>query len=284
MSPVYLNLVGQVFGRLTAIAAAPSPEGCLKKSYFLCRCECGKETVVSSSELRSGGTRSCGCLRIASNRKKEIDLTGKRFERLTVIGKASAPANNHRVGSFWYVQCQCQSPIFVVHGGDLRDGNTQSCGCLSRQKAADRLRTHGLRDTPEFNVWARMRARCQKSTHPDFEYYGGRGILVCEEWSSFAQFLADMGKRPSSLHTIDRIDNNGPYCKSNCRWATRKQQANNQRSNMYIEYDGRIQTLAQWSDELSIPYTTLRSRLSKGWEFQRAIITPISRTVRKKSQ
>jgi len=137
-------------------------------------------------------------------------------------------------------------------------------------------KTHGMSGTPEYRAWATMRQRCNSLTHPEYRYYGGRGITVCESWDdSFEAFFCAMGRRPTSKHSLDRIDNFKGYSPTNCRWATRLEQANNTRFNRRIEYDGRSQTLAEWSRETGIPSHTIISRLDRGkWSVSRAPSTP----------
>jgi len=163
------------------------------------------------------------------------DITGQRFGRLLV---------KHCVGSdkkhqaLWVCSCDCGN-AFIACGFRLRSGIVKSCGCLRREVSAARARitsrTHGhaLKDnhTPEYDVWASMIYRCTNPNHPAWKYYGGRGISVCERWRhSFENFLSDMGFRPTDKHSIDRFPNNdGNYERSNCRWATMKEQAANRR-------------------------------------------------------
>lgn len=121
-----------------------------------------------------------------------------------------------------------------------------------------------------------MIERCTNPNDQQYERYGGRGIKVCERWRKFENFLADMGEPPPGLQ-IDRIDNEGDYCSSNCRWATRVQQARNKRNNRVIEYRGRAQPLAAWAEETGLNANTIRHRLNLGWSVERALTEPPKR-------
>lgn len=130
----------------------------------------------------------------------------------------------------------------------------------------------------ERSVWKSMRGRCQNPNVTGYQYYGGRGITVCERWNSFANFLADMGPRPSSGHSIERKDNDGSYSPENCCWATRLEQACNVQKSRRITHDGRTQTISQWARELNMEYNTLFGRISNyGWAHERALTTPVRR-------
>lgn len=156
------------------------------------------------------------------------DINGQKFGRLTVTGYAGSPDGYAR----WNCICDC-GKSYVARGHTLRDGRTKSCGCLSKEVASKKSRRHGATVggiSPEYRSYVKMKERCLNPNHPHFSNYGGRGLTICERWlSGFEFFLADMGKKPTLRHTLDRIDNDGNYEPSNCRWATRKQQNRNTR-------------------------------------------------------
>lgn len=215
---------GNRYGSLVVIARAESTAR--GGARWLCRCDCGREAVVLGVLLRQGSTRSCGC---SKTEGKVVDRTGQTFGRLTVIRRAEERKAGRR-GVVWECQCACGAVVNVA--AERLGVRTRSCGCLHREMAGDRTRTHGDSKSAEHRTWSGMITRCENPNREKFRDYGGRGIRVCERWrgaNGYQNFLADMGRRPSPRHSIDRIDVDGNYEPGNCRWATPSEQARNTR-------------------------------------------------------
>ena len=192
--------IGQQYGRLTVME--PRPAHPKHGAMWLCKCQCGAESVTAAYSLRAGRTKSCGCLR-------------------DEVRRANGLRN-------------------VRHG----HARTSTQGKTSRTYAA----------------WRSMVQRCTIPSHPSFRYYGAAGVAVCERWSSFDAFLADMGERPEGC-TIDRIDNARGYQPGNCRWATQREQQNNRTNNARVTAFGRTQTISEWAAEVGMDKRRLRDRL-----------------------
>lgn len=196
------------------------------------------------------------------------DYAGVRFGQLVAVRmleRGDRPENNH----LWLFRCDCGRDA-SVRIKSARSGHTVSCGCAQRKAVVERNTVHGLMNANrgEYRSWKDMRARCRNPNNSDYANYGGRGVQVCERWNSFEAFLADMGPRPAG-QTIDRVDVNGNYEPTNCRWADARTQANNKRSNSVIEYQGRKQTLQQWSDEFGLESSKIRWRMAQGWPLEK---------------
>jgi hypothetical protein len=196
---------------------------------------------------------------------KLIEITGQRFGRLIVIGLEPIRIPPGRQPK-WMCLCECGATTFV-ESSMLRRGRTRSCGCLKRTHG----HTVGGMMSGTYRTWRDMLGRCCDPKRKEFERYGGRGISICDRWrSSFADFLADMGEKPPGL-TIERINNNGNYCKENCRWATVAEQNRNQRRNHWILVGNETKTLTDWSIDRGVPRSTIHKRLAKGWLPDRAV-------------
>lgn len=199
------------------------------------------------------------------------DITGQKFGRLTVTGFAYI--KNKR--TFWHCLCDCGNDGTYC-GKDVKRGNTRSCGCIKAELNKQRLLRHGMRRTVEYTTWESMKRRCYNPNQQAFKRYGLRGIAVCDRWlNSFENFYADMGKKPSPQHSIDRIDNDKGYSPENCRWAINSQQARNTSRNKLLEFDGQSKTIIEWSETLGISQYIISTRLRRDtWCIPCALQTP----------
>ncbi len=193
---------------------------------------------------------------------KFIDLMGQQFGRLIVIERKE----NDKGGRVrWLCQCKCGKDV-IVQSGPLNSGATKSCGCLKQELL--KLNPHNLRHghrtnsiiSKTYKAWADMIQRCNNPNNTAYKNYGGRGICVCKAWMKFERFLQDMGERPPNL-TLDRIDNNGDYCKENCRWTTIKEQRRNYRQNRLITINGITKCLIEWCEDQKLNYHTVWMRI-----------------------
>lgn len=192
------------------------------------------------------------------------DLSGKVFGYWTVVKRAE---NNKSGSAQWLCRCECGVER-VIRAQALKNGTTKSCGCHKN----DNNLTHGGKGTRLYECWRHMRYRCENPSNQAYEDYGGRGISVCEEWHDFVNFKqwALANGYDDSL-TIDRIDVNGNYEPSNCRWAGSKTQMNNRRNTRRYELDGKNLTMSEWSQLTGIPRSTIYNRLKAGDSFAEAI-------------
>jgi len=272
-----MNLIGEQYGKLTVIAEGKihiQPSGQRKRTW-LCKCDCGNEITVFHSALRSGITKSCGCLR--HNTGSRFNLVGQRFGRLVVLEEVPTPAGER---SRWRCACDCGNKVIVSTHDLHKKNNTQSCGCLQREIAAKTKTIHGLaRDGaihPIYSAHSGMIQRCENPNNSRYHRYGGRGITVCDEWHNpkiFYDWAINNGWSPGL--TIERIDNNGNYEPSNCCWIIPAKQASNRHTNDNITWHGKTQNLTAWGKELHIPQSRLWARLYRNhWTIERAFTTP----------
>lgn len=214
---------------------------------------------------------------------KYIITIGQRFARWIVLSEL--PPLTTKSGRYVRARCDCGAEK-TIRFTSLRSGETKSCGCLRDELASVRSSTHGHtrnRDlSPEYIVWFGMRQRCNYEKSAAYKHYGGRGISVSKDWESFEAFLSDMGKRPSSSHSIERRDVNGNYEKSNCFWATNSQQQNNKRTNKVLEFGGIRLTQAQWAVKTGITEAAIKQRIKAGWSIEDVLTRPVEVHIFKK--
>lgn len=190
------------------------------------------------------------------------ELVGKKFGKLAVIKLVGSNQHNKQV---WLCKCECGTQKVVV-GSSLKSGNTKSCGCLQRDSVISRNFLHGSANTRLYKTWLGMKRRCYNQNDKDFHNYGGRGILICEDWiNDFANFQKwSLNNGYSDDLTIDRIDNNQGYNPENCKWSTRKEQMRNVRYNKIIEIDGIKLPMAEMAEKYNVSYDAIKARHKKG--------------------
>ncbi len=206
------------------------------------------------------------------------DLTGKRFGRLLVTGFAGRGSKKVLI---WNCRCDCGTEC-TAYGYILKRGAKRSCGCLGSEVTSKRSKTHGMTDSPTYKSWRSMIRRCEAPGDIGYPRYGGRGISVCDRWrASFQAFLDDMGERPSKSYQIERIDNDDNYTPDNCRWATRKEQARNRRSQTILTFNGESLCVSEWAERMGVHRGRLQNRINLGWPAERILTEPIRRYIHK---
>lgn len=208
---------GNKYGKWTVVYYVPEKK---PGKHFMCICKCGTETIIPATTLRAGRSSQCKkCMYL--ERDNPNDMIGKKYGKWTVI-KFLKVKNR-----YYFYKTRCECGVFGQHySADLRSGKTKQCVVCHNRQNAENNKTHGMHKTSTYRTWSSMIHRCTNENATYFNRYGGRGISVCDEWRKFENFLSDMGEKPKGL-TLDRIDNNGNYEKSNCRWVTHKENCNN---------------------------------------------------------
>jgi hypothetical protein len=214
---------------------------------------------------------------------KCAELTGQRFGRLVVISRHFP--NNREHNTQWLCKCDCGNMI-VVSEAALTSKHTQSCGCLQRERAGETHTKHALYYNANGNksrlyaIWQSMKRRCYNSHDGNYKNYGARGIKVCDEWLNNFKAFHDwaMANGYKDNLTIDRINNDGNYEPSNCRWADKKLQGRNKRNNIILTFDGKTMTLPEWADYLGIKLKVLENRIRRGWSIKRTLTQPVRRS------
>jgi len=258
-----LDLTGVRFGRLTAVCRVENPK--YKGTSWLCKCDCGGEKIAPTQDLRSGKIQSCGCIKAEISQKAEDKIVNQKFGRLTVLSV------DHREAKRMYLKCKCDcGNETIVRKDQLVNGHTTSCGCAQKD-AVRALAKHGMCETRVYKLYQTMKARCYSPKANGYEHYGGRGIKVCDEWlndpMTFIKWCYDNGYDDTAERgecTIDRIDVNGDYEPSNCRFVPNLVQQNNRRNTIYWEYEGEKHPLADWSRITGISYDVLFDGYQRG--------------------
>lgn len=269
------DLSGQRFGRLTVLAPSPSRSSS-RGAKWECRCDCGTTKTILAKSLRQGLTQSCGCLQRDVIRKGLVELAGQQFGRWTVLGPSSERSASG--GAMWECRCECGTER-TVKALSLRQGASQSCGCLWRETMARVHTTHGKGTRrfgidPTYQAWSAAKARCHPES-PHAAYYADRGITMSREWAeNFSAFLRDTGPCPPGKE-LDRIDNNRGYESGNCRWTIRAIQMRNTGRNHWITIDGETLCVQDWAKRMRISAGLICTRITKlGWSEERAVLTP----------
>ena len=287
----YQDLTGQRFGKLKVVERTEdhiSPSG-YKYVMWRCQCDCGNFINVRTTDLKNNHTQSCGCLhKEMLSKAKLIDLTGQVYGRLTVIKRVDdyiSPSGDRKVQ--WLCKCKCGKEV-IVTGNNLRKGNSKSCGCYNRELLAKINLTHNASNTRLYHIWICMKDRCYNPKNKKYKDYGGRGIIICDEWindfEAFANWAYDNGYIENVSRgecTIDRIDVNGNYCQQNCRWVNQKVQTNNKRNNHYITYNGETHTVTEWNNILGYKKGVLSRRIFSGWSIEDAFTKPVKSNFKK---
>lgn len=179
--------------------------------------------------------------------------------------------------SYWLCKCDCGN-MKTVMKNNLIYQKTKSCGCFQKQKASALSKTHGESRSRLYKIWKGMRNRCYNPNAKAYKNYGGRGIRVCEAWQQYEAFRDWALSSGYEDHlTIERKDCDGMYDPENCKWVTLPDQGKNTRKNRYIEYDGKVMTLAEWSRALGGGPNLVTTRLQRGWSEEDAVSTPLKR-------
>jgi hypothetical protein len=208
--------------------------------------------------------------------RKFKDLTGQRFASLTVTSLDHKKIRPNKKGTklFWKCLCDCGKET-VAESSNIANGTTKSCGCLKRESYST---THGETGKRLHTIWICMKGRCYNTSNRAYSDYGGRGIVVCDEWrTSYEDFRdwATANGYDDSL-TLDRHpDTNGNYEPGNCRWANWFQQQRNRRDTIMLEFRGQRKSLCDWADEFGIRRGLIYERMARGWDVGRAITTPV---------
>ena len=263
----FKDLQGQRFGSLIVIKRVENKitKGGKPVTQWLCKCDCGEETIATTQRLTTGHTTSCGC-KVKQNKGSHFeDLTGQRFNRLTVIRYLDKSERTVRTYN-WLCQCDCGKTV-KANANKLKNGLQQSCGCLKEERKyeiGNLNKKYKYSNKRLYGVYKSMLSRCYDEKHREYKNYGGRGIAVCEDWrndyDAFAEWALNAGYDMHAEYggcTIDRKDVDGNYEPDNCTWITNAEQQNNRRDNVVIAYKGEEHNMKEWATLLNVSYDSL---------------------------
>lgn len=187
-------------------------------------------------------------------------MIGKKFGQLTILEELPERKRREKV---YKCQCECGAITYVI-GSSLRNGNTKSCGCLSK---LNHHRTHDKTNTRLYRIYNNMKERCYNKQYQQYKDWGARGITICDEWLNDFMLFYDwaISNGYNDNLSIDRVDNSKGYSPDNCRWVTSKEQNRNKRSNIYLTYNGQTKLMVKWAEELAVPYGRLQNRYYRNW-------------------
>lgn len=247
--------IGKKFGKLRVLPIYHLYKG---RTHYLCKCDCGRYKEVNGSSLEFGKTKTCGKC------DQTRDLTNQKFDRLTAKYRVENKGERVR----WHCICDCGNEL-DVNSNDLVNGNSKSCGCLRIDKIKEKNTIHGLSGTRLYHIYYSMYDRCYNENNKNYNDYGKRGILICDEWlnkeNGFVNFYNwSINNGYNDKLSIDRINNNESYSPNNCRWANILIQANNKRSNTIIEIDNEKYSLAEVARKFNLNYESTRNKFNKG--------------------
>lgn len=279
-----IDLTGKSFGELTVLRR--DIDKISKGTYWICRCSCGNEKSFFRGNLLRGSVKSCGCKKgEAIHLAKSLNLEGKRFGRLTAVSLAPYESGTEE-SARWKCLCDCGNEAIIV-AKNLISGNTRSCGCLLPDILNERNKSNAVHNGSYdrlYCVWQGMKNRCYSVKNHAYKDYGGRGISVCDEWigeggyDRFKSWAYSNGydeNAPRGKCTLDRVDVNGNYEPSNCRWVSLLVQANNKRNIRMYELNGEEKPFSVWCREYDINPSLVRQRMKNyGWSFEKAVSTP----------
>lgn len=245
---------GMRFGKLVTIKKVKKlPDDKDKHDKWLCQCDCGNTTIVRSNTLREGKTKSCGCLLRGIK-----DMKGQRFGRLVAIEHVGFASN---CVTLWRCKCDCGNET-IVRQGNLNSGTTRSCGCLDIDRTKEANTTHGQSHTRIFNIWSKIKERCYNPKRPAYKNYGGKGVVMCDEWRNDFQTFYNwaMTNGYQDDLTIDRINSNGNYEPLNCRWLALSENVRLRNATAFIAIGELSLTIHDWAIRLNMDPATLMSR------------------------